>query len=131
MAEAAAPERIVLAVGQNAVCIKADQREHPRIPACGNQRNLAAALCSGIDCGKMFRDFRVGVETVHDIEESCILGSLLGKIRGASAAQNQDIDLIGPLSELSDANDRNAGCLDGQRCRIATGKNSSQAHVAA
>ena len=94
LADAAAPEGIVLAVRQDAGGIQAVEGEHAGIPAAGDDADFTGLFRGGIYVCKMRRDACMGVKAVDHVEKRCIFGSLLGQVGGAAAADHQYVDLV-------------------------------------
>lgn len=86
LADALPPERIILSLREDGIGIHPAQREHPRIPAYGDDPHLTALFRGRIHIGKMLRDSCVGVKTVHHMKKLCEGRSLPWQIRCASSA---------------------------------------------
>lgn len=86
LADPLPPEGVALPLGQDGLGQQAVQGEHPRVPAHGNGRHLAAGLGRGVHLRKMLGDVGVGVKAVHHIKQPGELGCLLGQVRGTAAA---------------------------------------------
>ena len=121
---ATAPERVVLALRQDALGVEAIEREHAGIPAHGNDAHSTRRTGSGVHSGKMGGNLGVGVEAVHHVEHGGEGRSLLGEVSGTAAAKDHDIDLALPAFDIIERADRHAFGQDLHRSGIAAGKNS-------
>ena len=81
LADALAPKRIIFALRQAGSCIETVQGEHTRIPANGNDTDLAGFLCGLIDCCEMLRNLCMCIEAVHYVKPLCIFRGLDRQIR--------------------------------------------------
>ena len=84
--DAAAPERVVLALGQHAGSVQTSDGEHAWIPARRDDGHIAALLRSGIHLGEMGGDVRMGIERVDYVEQVRACGRLLRQVVRAAAA---------------------------------------------
>ena len=105
------------------------QGEHTRVPADGNDADLAALLRCSVNICKMLANACVGIEAVYYIEHLCVLRCLLRQIRCAAAAQYQDIDLILPVSDVIRGNYRHTFGAYLHSCRIPAGKYRYQLQI--
>ena len=129
LAYAFAPEGIILAFGKHCVGIDTVQGKHSRIPADGNDRDMAAFTCRRVHIGKMLRDPCMRVKAVNDIKELCVLRSLFRQVGCRTAAEEQDINLVRPCICLICRNNGHIFGLDRHRCRIASRKDRHQLHI--
>ena len=89
-----APECIIFSVCKDCVCIETVQGEHSRVPANGDDSDMSAFFCSGIYCIKMLRNSCMRVKAVDYVEHFCVFRCLFRKVCCASAADDQNIDLV-------------------------------------
>ena len=129
LAHAAAPEGIGFAARQDGGGVEAVQGEHARIPAAGNETKLARGGCSLVDIGEVLRDVGVGVKGVDHIVEGRILGSHGRKVRGGTAADDEDIQVLLTALENFGALHRHAGGVYFEGGRVPTGVDGRQGHV--
>ena len=122
LAYALAPESIVLAVRKDGVGIQSVEGEHSRIPAHGDDADFTAFFGCRVYIRVMLRDPRVSIKAVDHIEHTGKLWCLLRKVCRASAAKDENVDLILPLCCVLDPAYRNPFCQDIYRCRIPAGK---------
>ena len=129
LADALSPEGVVPAFGQNAVHIQAVQREHPWIPAAGDQTDLTALFRRSVDISEMDRNIGMGIEAVHHIEHLGIFRCLDGKVGGAAAADHKDVYTVLHVSRSILGENRNTGCTNADRSRIPAGKYCRQLQI--
>ena len=128
LAHALAPERVVAAVRQDGLAVKAVQREHARIPADRDHTELAALFARRVDGVKVLRDLRVRVEAVDHVEILRELRGLLRQVVRAAAAEDHDVDLVRHARGVRHRVDRRAGlCL--QRFGAAARENADELHI--
>ena len=119
---ALAPEGIVLAVRKDGVGIQSVEGEHSRIPTHGDDADMTAFLCGRVYIRVVLRDLCVSVKTVDHVEHAGKLRRLLRQVSGASAAEDENVDLILPLIRVLDPAYRDSFCEDIYRLRIPAGK---------
>ena len=93
LAHAAPPEGIVRSVGQHGVCVQPVEREHARVPADRDHRGVTGLLRRRVHRREVFRDMRVRVKAVHDMEQLRHRGRLHRQIRRTPAAEDEHIHL--------------------------------------
>ena len=93
LADAPAPEGIVLPLGEDDGLVQPGQGEKARVPAHGDKAQVAPLPGCRIHRGEVLRDAGMGIKGVHHIEELREAGSLLRQVRGAAAADEEHIDL--------------------------------------
>ena len=128
LTDAAAPECVVPALGEDDGGVEPVQREHARVPAAGDQCDVTALFRGGVDIREMFRDAGVGVEAVYDIEASGERRRYLRQVGGAAAAEDQHVDLIPITVDVRRSADRRAG-LRFNVCGIAAREYANQLRV--
>ena len=94
LAYAFSPESIIFSIGKNGICIHSVQREHSRIPAYRDDSHMAAFFCRFIHIFEMLRNSCMCIKAVYNIEPLCIFRCLYRKICCASAADDQNVDLV-------------------------------------
>ena len=128
LAHAAAPERIISAVGKCCVGVQAGKREEARIPSAADDADGACLAGRGIHVGKMLGDVGVRVKAVHDVEQLGKLGRLLGEVGGTSSAEHHDVNLVCHSRHV-------IPCIDGgvrrhtHRRWVATREDGHEVHV--
>ena len=90
---------------------------------------MAGILGGGVQGGEVVRDVGVGVEGVHGVEVAHEGRALLGQVRGAAAAQDQDVDVLGMGGRVGQGQDGHAGRVQGEALRVAAGKDRGKFHV--
>ncbi len=129
LADALAPEGIVLALGQDGGGIQPVHREQTRIPAHRDERNVTAFGCRPIHRREMGRNRRMGIERVNHVEVTGNSRGHLGQIRGAAAAENHYINLILPCRHVLQGQNRHVRGHNLHSGRIPAGENRSQSHI--
>ncbi len=129
LGDAAAPEGVVFAVREAGGGDHAEEREHARIPAAGDEAGLAAFLRGGVDRRKMLRNARVRIEAVDHVEILCVDRGLDRQVGRAAAAEDKDVDLILPCADLIDIYDRDARGPKGDALRGAPREDGGQFHI--
>ena len=129
LADAAAPEGLVLALGQHRPGIDPGQREQAGVPAAGDQSYRTGSLGSRIHRGKVLRNLCVGIEAVHHVEQSSQLRRLMGQVRGAAAAQDHHVHGVPPGRSLICGQNGDLGGAEGQTRGIPAGKDSRQLQI--
>ena len=105
LADAPAPEGVNLAVRKDRIAVDPRQRKQARIPAAGDQREMAGFLCGAVYVFEVLRDVRVRVKAVDDVEILHIFRRLLRQVSGASAADDEHVDLVAPLRRFRRGDD--------------------------
>ena len=122
LADALAPEGVILAVGENRICIGAGETEQTGIPTDGNNRHMTASLSRRVDVCKVLGNFSVGVKAVHNVEELSVFGRLRGKVSSRAAAENHNINLADPVFSVRHVEHRHASRLNLDFSGVATSK---------
>ena len=94
LADASAPECVILALGQNRGGVESRDREKSGIPAARDHCDMTRLFSRGVYAFKMLGDGRVGIVAVNHVK---MLGEgvcHLGQIGRASSAEDEDVDLI-------------------------------------
>ena len=130
LADAAAPERVVGAIGQERVAVQTVDREQARIPTARDERRLASAASSSVDSSEMLGDVRVRVEAVDDVVPLSVMRRLLGQVSRATAADDEHADVVGlAILKFFRAAHRSAFELSLDRGGVASRENASELHV--
>ena len=129
LADALAPERVVLTVRQDRIAVDAREREQARVPADRDDAEVAALLRRLVDVGEVLRDARMRVKAVDDVEVLRVLRRLLRQIRRAAAAEDHDIDLVLPRCHILDIDDRHALRPDLDGRGIAAREDCDELHI--
>ena len=129
LADALAPEGVILTAGKDRVGIQAVQGKHAGIPAAGNDPHLTALLRCFIHRREMLRDLRMGIKAVDYIEILNKFRGLHRKIRSASSAENHHIDFILHPRRFFHTADLYALRQNGNCPRITSGEHCCKFHV--
>ena len=128
LADASAPESIIVAVRQSRVGIESCHGKQTGIPSHGDHADVACSLCSRIDCRQVLRNVRVGVKTVDHIELACDLRRHLRQVCSAAPAEDHHVDVFCHLVHLLHRQDFRVR-LDLHSIRIPSGEDCHQIHV--
>ena len=128
LADAAAPEGVVLAVRQDDIHIQAGQGEETGIPAGADNRGMRAQQGSLIHIGKVFRHPGMGIKGIHHVEALRQHGGHFRQIRSAAAADDNNVNLTGVVFHVLRGIHRRAG-QGFHRLRIPAGKHAEQLRV--
>ena len=129
LADALAPEGVILTAGKDRIGIQTVQGKHAGIPAAGNDAHLAALFCRFIHRREMLRDLRMGIKAVDYIKILNKFRSLHRKIRSASAAENHHVDFIFHSCRFFHTADLHALRQNGYCLRIASSEHCRKFHV--
>ena len=100
LTHAASPKGIAFAARQRRLTVQPHEREHARVPARGDKRDVTAFLCRLVHGGKMLRDVAMGVKAVEHVEVLCQLRCHFRQIGRAAAADNEQIDIVFVLQNV-------------------------------
>ena len=129
LGHAAAPERVVRALRQDAVGVQAVQREQARVPAAGDERARAGFAGRRVDVREMRGDVGVRVERVYHVVQRRVLRRLLGKVGGAAAAQDEHVDVLVAGFQVGHGTNGHALGGDAHACGVATRVHRRELHV--
>ena len=128
LADPAAPEGVVLPLGEDGLAVDTGDGEHTGIPARRDEAEVAPLLRGGVHFGEVGGDVGVGVEAVHHAKILGQGGGQLGQVGGASAAEDEDVDLVLVVEDIRGGVHRGTRAgLDGGG--ITAGEDSHEIHV--
>ena len=127
LGDAGPPERGGGAVGQDGLAQDPQHGEQARVPAGGDQGDVARGLGGGVDSGEVLGDAGVGVEGVDRVEQGGGGRGLLDQVSGRASAVQADIDLVGPGGHVVDVGDGRP--LGGDAVRVTPGEDDGDLHV--
>ena len=128
LADAAAPEGVILPVRQDDIRIQPGQREQAGVPARADDRRMGMHKRRPVHVGKVLRHPRVGIEGIHHVEQLRQPGRHFRQVRSAAAADDHRVDHPGILFRFLRRVDRRPGQRL-HRLRIAPRKDAEQFHV--
>ena len=129
LGNAAAPERVVRALRQDAVGVQAVQREQARVPTAGDERAGTGVTSSRVNVREMRRDVGMRVERVHHVVQRRVLRRLLGQVGGAAAAQDEHVDVLVAGLKVGHGTNGHALGGDAHACGVAARVHRCELHV--
>ena len=127
LGDAGPPEGGGGAVGQDGLAQDPQHGEQARVPAGGDQGDVARGLGGGVDGGEVLGDAGVSVEGVDRVEQGRGGRGLLDQVGGRASAVQADINLVGPGGHVVDVGDGRP--LGGDGGRVAPGEDDDELHV--
>ena len=97
LADTPPPEGVILSFGQDHGAVEPHEREQTRGPSAGNQGHMPGFPGGSVHVREVLRDTGVGVKAVHHMEAAGKDRGHLRQVRGAAAAEDEDVDLSGVL----------------------------------
>ena len=129
LADAFAPEGIVLPYGKNGMAIDAGKGKQARVPANGDDPDVICFLTGCINGRKMVRNAGMCIKAIHHVEFLYILRRLFRQVRCTAAADNEDIDLILVSVDIVYGDDGNTGRFDADLCRVTAAEDRDKFHI--